>query len=325
MKALVTGGGGFLGRYIVERLVQRGDEVSIFCRGAYPEIEQMGVAVIRGDLRDENSVGEACQGMEMVFHVASMIDMWGKASDFRAVNIDGTRNVLDACQKAGVSRLIHTSTASVVFSSKDMENVDESVPYSKKFLSAYPASKAVADRMVLEANGEKGVTTTAMRPHLIWGPRDPSLLPKITEAAKAGKLPIIGSGKSKVDLTYVDNVADAHILAAESPRVGGQAYFIGQEEPVVLWEFLNELFRRQDLPQVTRKVPYPLMYALAGFLEGMAKITGKAPLITRFLAAEFAKSHYFSSAKAKEELGYQPSVSMKEGMDRYIAYLKNKG
>lgn len=322
MKALVTGGGGFLGRYIVERLVDRGDEVSIFSRGAYPEIEQMGVQVIRGDLRDENAVSEACRDQEMVFHVAGKIATGGKRKDFIEINVDGTRNIINACQKHGVSKLIYTSTASVVFDRTDVENGDESFPYPKKFLSYYPAAKATAEKMVLAENGKKGLTTTILRPHLIWGPRDPSLLPTLMERGRMGKLPIFGKGKNKVDLTYVDNVADAHILAADSPKAAGQVYFIGQGEPVGVWDFLEELFRRVGVPPIEKRVPYPLGYVVISFLEVIHKaVTGEEPILNRLIVSELAKSHYFDISKARNELGYEPKISMKEGMDRYVEYL----
>ncbi len=327
MKVLVTGGGGFLGRYIVEKLVERGDEVSIFSRGHYPEVEALGVKGIHGDLRDKNAVIEACQDQEIVFHVASKISMWGKWKDFFEINVEGTQNIVDACLECGVSKLVYTSTASVVFENEDLENVDESTPIAKEFLSHYPKSKAMAEEIVLEANGKKGLITTILRPHLIWGPRDPSLAPRLIDATKRGRLRIIGEGKNKMDITYVDNVADAHLLAADSPKSAGQVYFIGQEEPVLLWDFLQKVFKRINAPPIKRKVSFRLAYKGGKILEFFFKlfhIYNKEPLITRFLASELAKSHYFNISKAKKELGYKPKVSMEEGLNRYVEYyLKN--
>ncbi len=323
MKVLVTGGAGFLGRYIVEKLLESGDEVSIFSRGSYPEMEEMGVEVIRGDLRNKDEVFGAIEGKEMVFHVASKIDMWGKKKDFYDINVKGTQNVINACLKHGIKKLIYTSTASVVFNGEDIENLDETQPYTKKFLSYYPETKAEAEKLILEANEKMGLKTTILRPHLIWGPRDPSLFPRLIEVAKKKRLPIIGSGKNRLDLTYVENVADAHILAADSPNSAGQIYFISQGELVVPWDFLQELFQGIGVPPIKRKISFRTAYiggAILEFIFKLFRITKKKPLITRFLASELAHSQYYNISKAKKELGYSPKISIKDGMKKYIEY-----
>ena len=323
MKVLVTGGGGFLGRYIVEKLLERGDNVSIFCRGFYPDLEEMGVKIIRGNLKDRDVVIDAIKGHEIVFHVASKIDMYGKYEDFYDINVVGTQNVVDGCIKGGIFKLIYTSTASVVFNGRNLKGVDESVPYSDKFLAPYPKTKMLAEQIVIKANGINGLKTTILRPHLIWGPRDPSLAPRLIAVAKKGRLPIIGHGDNKLDITYVENVADAHILAADSPKSAGQVYFISQGEPVVPWDFLNKVFSRMDIPQIKRKIPYKFAYiggAILEFLFKVFRVRNKQPLITRFLASELSKSHYFDISKAERELGYEPKVSLEEGIDRYLEY-----
>jgi len=323
MKALVTGGGGFLGRYIVEKLLEKGEEVSIFCRGEYPELERLGVKVIRGDLRDREGVKDAIKGQELVFHVASKIDMFGRYEDFYDINVAGTQNVVDGCIKWNVIKLIYTSTASVVFNGKDMKGVDESTPYPNKYLSPYPKTKMLAEQIVLNANGCNSLKTTILRPHLICGPRDPSLAPRLIKLARKGKLPIIGKGKNKLDITYVENVADAHILASESPKSAGQVYFISQGKPVVPWDLLQKLFSQLDIPPIKRKIPYKLAYAGGAILEfffKLIRIRKKEPLITRFLASELAKSHYFDISKARKELGYEPRIGLEEGLEQYVGY-----
>ena len=325
MKALVTGGGGFLGRYIVELLLERGDEVSIFCRGSYPDIAKMGVNVIRGDLRDPDAVNSACKDQEIVFHVASKIDMWGKRKDFEEINIKGTQNVVDACLNNNVSKLVYTSTASVVFKEGDLEGVDESEPYAEKFLAHYPKTKVIAEKIVLEANGNNGLITTALRPHLIWGPRDPSLCPRLIKQAKKGRLPVVGKGQNVLDVTYVANVADAHILAADSPNSAGQAYFISQGKPVNIWEFINELTVRIGIKPIKRKLSFKTAYIGGVLLEFFFKLFHqykRQPLVTKFLASELAHSHYFDISKAKKELGYEPKISLEEGLDIYIDWLR---
>ncbi|MHA1147127.1 MAG: NAD-dependent epimerase/dehydratase family protein [Promethearchaeota archaeon] len=323
MKVLVTGGGGFLGRYIVEKLLERGDEVSIFCRGFYPELEEMGVKLIRGDIQDRFVVKDAIKGHQIVFHVASKIDMFGKYKDFYDINVTGTQNVVDGCIKWGIFKLIYTSSASVVFNGIDLKGENESLPYPDKYLAPYPKTKMLAEKIVLNANGINGLKTTILRPHLICGPRDPSLAPRLIRVARKGRLPIIGNGDNKLDITYVENVADAHILAAESSKSAGQIYFISQGEPVVPWELLQNLFSQLNIPPIKRKIPYKLAYAAGSILEiffKLFRIRKKEPLITRFLASELSKSHYFDISKARRELGYNPRVSLEEGLKRYVDY-----
>lgn len=323
MKALVTGGGGFLGRYIVEKLLEKGEQVSIFCRGEYPELENLGVKIIHGDLRDRKAVKDSIKGQEIVFHVASKIDMFGRYEDFYDINVAGTQNVVDGCIMWNVSKLIYTSTASVVFNGLDLKGVDESISYPKKYKAPYPITKMLAERIVLKANGANGLKTTVLRPHLICGPRDPSLAPRLIELAKRKKLPIIGKGKNLLDITYVENVADAHILAAKSSKSAGQVYFISQGKPVVPWELLKDLLSQLDIPPIKRRIPYKLAYAAGAVLEFFFKlfrIRKKEPLITRFLASELAKSHYFDISKAKNELGYEPKISLEEGLEKYLNY-----
>lgn len=323
MKVLVTGGGGFLGRYIVEKLLERGDKVSIFCRGNYPELEEMGAKVIRGDIRDRFVVKDAIKGHQIVFHVASKIDMFGKYNDFYDINVTGTQNVVDGCIKWGVFKLIYTSTASVVFNGIDMKGVDESVPYPDKYLAPYPETKMLAEKIVSNANGINGLKTTILRPHLICGPRDPSLAPRLIKVAKKGRLPIIGPGDNKLDITYVENVADAHILAADSPKSAGQIYFISQGEPVVPWALLQDLFSKLNIPPIKRRIPYKLAYvggAILEFLFKIFRIRSKEPLITRFLASELSKSHYFDISKAKKDIGYEPKINLEDGLEKYVDY-----
>lgn len=229
MKALVTGGGGFLGGAIVRQLVARGDDVRSFSRNIYPALTKLGVEQSVGDLVDAQAVGQAAAGCDIVFHVGAKVGAWGPYEAFYAANVLGTLHIIQACRENGIKRLVHTSSPSVVFNGRDMEGVDESTPYAEHFQAPYPETKARAEKMVLEANSD-GLATVALRPHLIFGPGDPHLLPRIVVKAKAGKLRIIGNGDNKIDIVYVDNVANAHILAGDKlcPRspIAGKTYFI---------------------------------------------------------------------------------------------------
>lgn len=328
MKGLVTGGGGFLGRYIVEKLLARGDAARVLGRSRYPEVERLGAEIVRADVRDRAAVITACHGMDVVFHAAALPAIWGRWTDFYSINVEGTRNVLAACHANGVPRLVYTSTPSVVFGQSDLCNVDETCPYPARYNCYYPWTKAIAEREVIEANGTHGLLTTALRPHLVWGPRDNHLIPRLLQRAKARKLFIVGDGSNKVDITYVDNAADAHLGAADhltpgSP-VAGQTYFISQGEPVVLWMFVNQLLDRLGMPKVTRAISYGAARSIGAVLElayGVLGLSGE-PRMTRFLAAQLARSHYFDISRARRDFGYSSRVTTAEGLERLVSFIR---
>ena len=252
MKVLVTGGGGFLGLYIVEQLVEAGETVRVFCRGEYPRLKELNVETIQGDIRDAAAVERACTGIETVYHTAAVSGIWGPWDYFYGINTQGTLNVLEACQSQGVTRLIYTSSPSVVYDGSAHENASEKLPYSQNFLCHYPHTKMLAEQAVLAANGTRGLATVALRPHLIWGPRDNHLIPRLIQRAKSGRLRQVGTGENLISMCYVENAAAAHLQAAarlycDSP-VGGQAYFINEPEPVVMLhpeELQRHAFDRQ--------------------------------------------------------------------------------
>lgn len=321
MKALVTGGGGFLGGAIVRRLVERGDRVRSFARGDYPELARQGVQVIRGDLADAEAVAGAVAGCDVVFHVAARAGIWGRYRDFHRANVTGTAHVIAACRRHGVGRLVYTSSPSVVFDGRDMEGVDESAPYPRDYEAHYPRTKALAERLVLGANGPN-LATVALRPHLVWGPGDPHLVPRILARAKAGRLQRIGPGDQRVDTTYIDNAADAHLLAgdrlAPGAAVAGRAYFIAQGEPLPLWELIDRILALANLPPVRRTMHPKLAYLVGWLSEAVHGVLGweEEPAMTRFLARELATSHWFNLDAARRDLGYQPAVSLEDGLRR---------
>jgi len=327
MKALVTGGGGFLGSVIVRQLLAKGAEVAVLGRQRYPELERLGIRLCRGDIRDRDFVRQAAQGVDTVFHVAAKAGIWGSREEFAAINVIGTENVVRTCLENGVATLVYTSTPSVVFSHGDLAGVDERIPYARRYLCHYAATKAVAEEMVLAADCGN-LRTCAIRPHLIWGPGDPHLIPRLLDRGRRGQLKQVGDGRNLVDITYVDNAAEAHLLAAANLKTiasaAGRAYFISQGEPVNLWDWINELFRRVGIPPVRQQVGFRTAYLAGALLEGMYHLLGRAeePRMSRFLAEQLASSHWFSMARAANELGYAPRVSTAEGMDRLIAWLR---
>lgn len=326
-EVLVTGGGGFLGRALVERLLAEGYRVRSFARGEYPDLRKLGVTVIRGDLTDKQAVNEACAGCVMVFHNAAKAGIWGDYDSFYRPNVIGTQNILSSCRTMGIRRLIYTSSASVVFGDADIEGGDESLPYPEQSRSPYTATKAMAERLVLDANSSS-FKTLSLRPHLIWGPRDTQIIPRIIAQARSGKVRRVGDGKNKVDTTYIDNCVDAHLKAAAAldtaAGASGRPYFISNDEPVNLWELINRILALVGIPPVTRSVPKGLAVGLGAILEGVHRafhLSGE-PRMTRFLAEELSTSHWFDISAARKDLGYQPVVSMEEGLKRLGAWLQ---
>lgn len=323
MKALVTGGGGFLGGAIVRQLIARGDSVRSFTRTRYPWLDDLDIEQSLGDLADRAALSKAADGCDTVFHVAAKAGVWGRYADYHTVNVVGTENVIAACRSAGVRRLVYTSTPSVVYAGP-IEGGNESLPYPKLFDAAYPETKAIAERAVLAANGPD-LATVALRPHLIWGPGDPHLIPRVIARARAGKLRRVGTGPVKVDVTYVDNVADAHILAADklapgSP-VAGKAYFITNGEPVDLWAFINRVLADAGLPPVNKCVSAWEARLAGRVLEVVyrwLRLPSEPPM-TRFVAAQLSTPHWFDIGAARRDLGYEPHVSVEDGLKRLAA------
>ena len=329
MKVLVTGGGGFLGRYVVEQLLERGDEVLSVARGPYPELDAMGARHIRGDIRDRDGLRRACKGCDAVIHTAAKAGgLWGAFEEFYGINVEGTRAVIDACRENAVPRLVYTSSPSVVFDNSPQENINEDRPYPTRYESNYPRTKAIAERLALDANGSGGLLTTALRPHVVWGPRESQLFPRLLSRASKGQLVQVGDGTNLVDMTYVEDAARAHLQALdalqEGSPVAGSAYFISQGEPVRLWHWVADLLDRLGLPPVKRKIPLGPARVLGALLEGtyrVLRLSGE-PRLTRFLATELAVSHYFDLSRARADFGYAPRCSMEEGMERTMPYLR---
>ncbi len=325
-QALITGGGGFVGRAVVKRLLALNIKPVILGRHYYPDLDDPGIKQVRGDICVPETVIKAARGCDTIFHIAAKAGIWGSRQEYYAINLQGTRNVIKACEVNGIKRLIHTSSPSVVFAEHDLAGVNETAPYAEKFLCHYAVSKAEAEKMVLTANGT-GLKTTALRPHLIWGPGDNHLIPRILERARRGRLVQVGEGDNMVDISYIDNVAEAHILAAENlcrgASAAGRAYFISQGQPVNLWGWINELLSQAGLPAVHKKISFRTAYtigAVSEFIYHGLKIR-REPLMTRFMALQLAKSHWFSIQAAENDLGYRPLISTEAGLQRTIVAL----
>lgn len=324
----VTGATGFIGGKLAERLLADGRRVRVLTRRPLPELEERGAEIVFGDLHDKDALHHGCHAADTVFHVAGRVGVWGPAQDFFRVNVEGTRNILAACREAKVPRLVYTSSPSVVYSGSDLRNTDESAPLCTAAPCAYPVSKALAEREVLAANDQE-LATIALRPHLVWGPGDKNVVPRVLALARAGKMKIIGTGRNRVDLTHITNVVDAHLLAegalVQPDRpAAGRAYFITNGEPVVLWDWINGLLRGLDLPELRQRVPLPIAYATGYMLESWWRLTRRAgePPMTRFAAKEMATDHWFDITAARRDLAYHPLMTMAEGTDELIAHYR---
>ncbi|MGB0416939.1 MAG: NAD-dependent epimerase/dehydratase family protein [Coraliomargarita sp.] len=329
MKVLVTGGGGFVGGYIVSLLLDRGYSVRSIGRSPQPELEAKGVEALQVDLTDAEAVKTAVAGMDAVFHVAAKAGVWGSWDSYYQANVIGTGNVVQACKAHGVERLVYTSTPSVVFNRQSISGLDESMPYGRDWLCSYAHTKAIAEQEALGASCDS-LKVVALRPHLIFGPGDPHLLPRVIASATSGRLKIVGEGDSRVDVSYVADVAAAHLNAfdaLESGQGAGKAYFISQGEPVELWPWVNGILGALGHQPLRKKIPLKFAFAVGWVCETVWSVFGRSgePPITRFVAVELAKDHYFDISAARRDLGYAPSISMDAAVQATISDLKNRG
>ncbi len=319
MKILVTGGGGFLGKAIIRQLVARGDSVRSLARGVYPELERWGVEVRRGDIANSEAVFSAVEGCDAVIHTAAKAGMWGTYHHYYRPNVVGTKNVLAACQRYTIPKLVYTSSPSVVDAGSPIENGDESLPYPKKYESFYSETKALGEQLVLKANSPT-LATVAIRPPLIWGPGDNQLTPRLMSRAAKGRIFKIGYAPCVLDTTYIDNAAEAHVLAlgrlTPKSAIAGKVYFISNGEPLPAEVIINKIIATRGYPPIRHTLPYWLPYTAGWAVEmvyGGLGIKSDPPL-TRFLVRQLSKSRWFNITAARRDLGYTPKISIEEGL-----------
>lgn len=327
VRALVTGGGGFLGAALARRLRERGDEVRVYGRGSYPDLEALGIDCAKGDVGDYEALKAACDDRDVVFHVAAKVGLWGAYEDFHAVNVEGTKNVLRACQAQGIRKLVFTGSPSVVFHGGDIEGVDETAPYPARFDSFYSQTKALSEQMALAANHDR-LSTVSLRPHFIWGPGDRSILPRVIARQKAGRLFRIGHDDKLVDTIYIDDAVEAHVLAAIqlSPlsEISGKAYFLSGGDPRPIWEFMERMLAAAGLGPVKKRIPKAVALTAAALCEGAwgALRLASEPPLTKFLVHTLTTSHWFDISAARRELGWSPRVKIEDGMTRLAHWIK---
>ena len=318
-KIFLTGAQGFLGRRVLEMLQERGHEVRALVRRPAPEL---AAEKVTADLAaGPEALAEALAGCRGVIHCAARSGVWGKLPDFIQANFLTTMNLLAAALKSGIEWFVHTSSPSVVHTGRPLDGVDESAPYLETG-PGYPYSKMLAERLVLAAN----LPAVALRPHLIWGPGDPHFLPRLAAKARAGRLFLLKS-RALVDATHIDNAAWAHVLAAEKlaagAPIGGRAYFITQGEPLTAGAMVEKLLAAVSPPggprlKVAGYLPAGLGLALGAVCENAWRILRRSgePPLTRFVAEELTLPHWFDLGRARRDLGYEPLVSLDEGLAR---------
>ena len=324
---MVTGGGGFLGSAIVRLLRARGDEVVVVARGDYPELRALGAKLVRADIADLPALTAAAADCEVVFHTAAKAGVWGKYEGYYQPNVVGTEMLIAACLATRVPKLVFTGSPSVVFDGRDQANGTSALPYANPSSSPYSATKAASERIVLKANS-KQLATVSLRPHLIYGPGDPHLVPRVIDRASQGRLALVGDGSNRVSLTFIDNAAAAHLQAAErlafDAPCAGRAYFINDPEPVVFGEWLATLVARLGLPPIKRRLTVPTAVAIGGVLEfvwGTFRLGGEPPL-TRSVARNLGISHWYSIDEAVRDFGYAPKVNAADGFERTVEWFK---
>jgi 2-alkyl-3-oxoalkanoate reductase len=331
MRVLVTGAGGFLGLAIANRLIARGDDVHSFSRSTHPTLETLGVTQHRGDLADARAVDAAVEGCDLVFHVAARPGAWGPYRAYHDTNVRGTQHVLTACRSHGVRDLVYTSTPSVISRGEDLEGVDETTPHPSSFRAHYPATKAIAENMVRQASDD-ALRTVSLRPHLVWGPGDTSLLPRLVSRARRGRLRRIGATEKLIDTTFIDDAVDAHLLAADAlaaenvDHVAGNVYFISGPKPVGTWTMIDRMLAAAGLPPVTRRISRTSAHLVASLCEltyGLLRLRAEPPL-TRWVVDELSTAHWFDIGAARRDLGYDPAVTLDVGMERLAAWWQSE-
>jgi len=334
---LVTGAAGFLGRNLVDALLQSGCKVSALVNRTPLARTHANLVQLRGDVRDARAMRDACRGVDTVFHTAASIALLGgrfASAAYREaawqINVDGTRNLLDACEECGVTRLVYTSSVDVCFDGRPAPAMNESLPYASRPKSVYAATKIEAERCVLEANGARGLLTCAIRPDGIYGAQPNEMIDRFHEQLLAGRLQArIGSAQTLQDNSQVDNLVHGEILAARHLLAGGiacgQAYFIGDGEPMNSFEFFRPLIEGLGYAFPRRGVSAGLLRPLLTAWEALHFLAGAPrPLLSPHELDKVSVTHYASLDKARRELGYAPLVDTARALADCVEYCKNK-
>ncbi|PKN19343.1 MAG: hypothetical protein CVU71_07485 [Deltaproteobacteria bacterium HGW-Deltaproteobacteria-6] len=316
--ALVSGATGFLGSRLSATLALRGYRVRALARPTsdLSRLSKLGVEIVLGDVNDRDSLARAAAGQRVVFHTAGKVADWGPAAEFMAVNRDGTANIIDACLRAGVAQLVHLSSLTVLGLPRDGRRVDEQSPYTAAPPDPYTQSKIAAEKLVRAAHGQQGLATTVIRPGVIWGAGDATIMPRIVALMRRGRMPCLGRGDNLLGLSHVDNLSLGCALAAENAAASGQIYHITDDELITLHQALTAIADAYHTARPQFHVPVRAVKAAAALVELAARLRGSSrpPAITRYGVRLLACHCRYDIGKARRELGYAPSVSFTEGI-----------
>ncbi len=321
MRVLITGGTSLLARATAELLLARGDDVVLLQRGE----AALDVAQVRGDLREPAVVARAVQGCDAVVHAAAKVGIVGAWEDFRSINVDGTANVIAAAREAGLSRVVHVSTPSVSHAGHSLVGAQADPPVTGRTDAPYAESKAIGERLALGAASD-ALPIVAIRPHLVWGPGDTQLVGRIVERARSGRLALVGGGTALIDTTYIDNAASSLVAALDAAVPGaaciGRAYVIANGEPRPVRELIEGILRAAGVEASPRVVPLRVATGVGTVVEKVwARLKpDEEPPLTRFLAEQLGTAHWFDPRPARDDLGWLPTVTIDEGLDRLAAW-----
>jgi len=322
-RALVSGATGFLGGHLAQVLHGLGYRVRILVhkRHRVEHLLALGMEIVEGDLLDTASLVRATAGQSLVFHTAGKVTDWGPREEYFQVNAQGTRNVLAACRESGVGRLVHVSSLSVLGLPRTGETLTEETPYPRTLPDWYSQSKQAAELVVRGANGEGGLATTVVRPGVIWGPGDITILPRLADLLRRRQMILIDGGRNLLGLSHIESLARGLVLAAESPGAPGEIYHMTDGEEITSREAVDALAGVMGVPRARFSLPYGAVYAIAALIEGAAHLVGSTtpPRMTRYGVRLVACHCRYDIGKARRQLGYRPAVAFREGI-RHLSF-----
>uniref|UniRef100_A0A7C2JXS3 NAD-dependent epimerase/dehydratase family protein n=1 Tax=Schlesneria paludicola TaxID=360056 RepID=A0A7C2JXS3_9PLAN len=325
---LVTGATGLVGSHVVEAALRRGWRVRALVRSASSgqALEELGTELAIGDLGDPASLKAATRDATVIVHCAAKVGDWGAVEDYRRINVDGVRTLIDAAEQGGqLRRFVHISSLGV-YPARDHFGTDEDTPPSATGIDGYTLTKVEAEQLVVERARQTGLPAVVLRPGFIYGPRDRTILPKLWERLKSGQFAYLGSPDKVMNNTYVGNLVDAIFLAIARDDVLGRVYNITDGRLVTKREFIETIATAAEVPPPTKVVPLGLARVIARGLEYLYKLLGKqeAPLLSNARIKFLGLNLDYCIDRARRELGYAPAVDFQEGMTTTLDWQRNE-
>ncbi len=328
MNILITGGTGFLGKKLAGKLKTFAYNITAIGRNQQigQQLEAEEIKFLKIDLKDTEATIAACQNQDYIFHCAALSSPWGKYQDFYNANVIATQNIIKACQTHQVKRLIHVSTPSVYFDFSHRLNISEQNALAKTPANHYIQTKLLAEQAINHAH-QQGLPVISIRPRGIFGAGDTAILPRLIKASQKTGIPLINRGQALIDMTYIDNVVEALLLCQKAPdNLLGRTFNITNGQPMYLIDLLKLLSQKLGYNLKLKPVSYPIAYGLAAIMEAVSNIIlfGKEPILTRYTVGVLAFSQTLDITAAKTELGYQPQVSIEDGLSIFSQWWKSE-